>query len=245
MLMSLLHLAPAGHGALPPLAFLLPALFALAAWRLRAVTGAGAAAGGAVACLLYLAAGGAGFATLVAVFALAVGSTRLGHARKLALGTAESGRGRSGRQIAANLGVAGGCSVMALATGDPRWLGAAVAALAEAAGDTVSSELGQATRARVYLITSGRPVPAGTDGGVSLPGTLAGAGAVLLVNLVAAALAVVPWEWMAALSAAAFLGVMADSLLGALLERRGRLGNDAVNLLGTLAAALLFLSFVW
>jgi uncharacterized protein (TIGR00297 family) len=222
---------------LPALA--LTALFALGAWRLRAVTAGGAAAGGVAAFLLYLAAGAGGFLTLVCVFLVAVGTTRAGYQRKLALGTAESRKGRSAAQIAANLGVAAAGASLTLWTENPLGMGAAVAALAEAAGDTASSELGQATRARVFLITSGQEVPPGTDGGVSLPGTLAGAGAVVVVAGAAAAMSVIPWAWLGAVAAAAFLGVMADSLLGALLERRGRLGNDAVNLLGTLTAALL------
>jgi uncharacterized membrane protein len=39
--------------------------------------------------------------------------------------------------------------------------------------------------------------------------------------------------------AAATLGMLADSLLGACFERRGALNNDAVNFLGTFTAAAL------
>jgi len=46
-----------------------------------------------------------------------------------------------------------------------------------------------------------------------------------------------PLKQMAIPAAAAMIGVAADSLLGAWLERRGLLNNDAVNLLGTLIAA--------
>jgi uncharacterized membrane protein len=38
---------------------------------------------------------------------------------------------------------------------------------------------------------------------------------------------------------AGFIGMLLDSLLGALLERRGALNNDAVNFLGTFSAALI------
>ena len=57
-------------------------------------------------------------------------------------------------------------------------------ALAEAAADTVSSECGQAFSDRARLITTFEEVAAGTDGGVSLVGTLTGACAALLVSAV-------------------------------------------------------------
>ena len=51
------------------------------------------------------------------------------------------------------------------------------AAFATAAADTVSSEIGKAFGRRTFLITTLRPVPRGTDGAVSLEGTLAGVAA--------------------------------------------------------------------
>lgn len=217
----------------------LAAGFALAALAMRTVTRGGAAAGVVVAWLLYLAAGLGGFLLLALVFVLAVITTRLGYARKLVLGTAESRGGRSGVQVLANLGAAAAGAAMSVSTGEPLWMGAGVAALAEAAADTASSESGQATRATVYLITTGERVPPGTDGGVSLPGTLAGMAAAAALALAAAVLNVIPWAWSGAVAGAAVLGMFADSFLGALLERRGALNNEAVNLLSTLLAGTL------
>jgi uncharacterized membrane protein len=45
--------------------------------------------------------------------------------------------------------------------------------------------------------------------------------------------------WLVSLSG--WLGMLLDSLLGALLERRQLLNNDAVNLLGTFSAAVIAL----
>jgi len=81
-----------------------------------------------------------------------------------------------------------------------------------------------------------------TDGGVSWAGTAAGVGSATLVRLVCVMTGVVPVRWVGISIAAAVVGMIADSFLGALLERRKLLNNDAVNFLGTLiAAAVAFL----
>jgi uncharacterized protein (TIGR00297 family) len=113
------------------------------------------------------------------------------------------------------------------------------AALAEAAADTVSSEYGQARDDTAYLITSWEVVAAGTNGGISLPGTVAGIAAAVLLALVCAAAGLIPRRWIAIPIAAGTLGMFTDSYLGAWLERRGRLSNDQVNFLSTVAAAVL------
>jgi uncharacterized membrane protein len=43
-------------------------------------------------------------------------------------------------------------------------------------------------------------------------------------------------------AAAGFAGMLADSVLGATLQRRGWMNNEAVNLFGTLAAGVLGLA---
>jgi uncharacterized membrane protein len=47
-----------------------------------------------------------------------------------------------------------------------------------------------------------------------------------------------PWQLLAISVGAAILGMIADSFLGAGLERRGLVNNDLVNFLGTLVAAV-------
>ena len=104
-------------------------------------------------------------------------------------------------------------------------------ALAEAAADTVSSELGQVFGPHPRMITTLRQVESGTDGAISLIGTLAG---VVAAAIVAAAgtFALRGGRTMFAISCAgAVFGLLFDSLLGATLEQRGWLNNDAVNFL--------------
>jgi uncharacterized protein (TIGR00297 family) len=222
------------------LASVVTVAFAVVAKLLRAVDISGAIAGVIVTWLLFVTAGPGAFAAVVAVFVLAFLTTRLGYRHKQFLGTAERRGGRSGSQVLANLGAAAACGVASILTQRPElWLLGLSAALAEAAADTVSSEYGQATLNRAYLITTWQVVPAGTDGGISWPGTLAGIAAAVLLSLICAAGALIPRRWIAAVLAAGILGMFADSYLGAWLERGQRLNNDQVNFLSTIIAALL------
>jgi len=68
---------------------------------------------------------------------------------------------------------------------------------------------------------------------------LCGAVAALVMTLVTAWAGMVTAAYLWAIAGAALAGMFLDSLLGATLEHPGGLNNDAVNLLGTLSAALL------
>jgi uncharacterized protein (TIGR00297 family) len=190
---------------------------------------------------LYACAGPRAFAVLVALFVITLLATRFGRQRKLALGTAERSDGRSAFQVLANVGVASLFAVGYGYLGKPSLLVACAAAVAEAAADTVSSECGQAFGTPTRLLSTGTQVPPGTNGGISWAGTACGAFAALGMGLMAvwAGLVAAPGAWIVAL--AAVCGMFLDSLLGATLERAGRLTNDTVNLLGTLFAAVLAL----
>lgn len=168
---------------------------------------------------------------LLTVFVLTFAATRYKRRQKEIRGFSESRRGRNSSQIVANLGIAG------LFAAAGRYEGC-IAALAEAAADTVSSEMGQAMGVPARLITTGRRVPPGTDGGITLFGTITGLIAAAIV-VAAGALRHPLWPTQAGLWAAAAAGLFFDSLLGATVERRGWLGNDLVNFSSTLLAALL------
>jgi uncharacterized protein (TIGR00297 family) len=122
---------------------------------------------------------------------------------------------------------------------EPACLIALVAALAEAAGDTVSSEIGQWASDRAYLITTFKLVPAGEDGGVSFAGTAAGfAASTILVGLGLSLGLCGPYKFAgpAIALAAAATGNLFDSFLGATLQRRGLVTNGMVNFASTSVA---------
>jgi len=83
------------------------------------------------------------------------------------------------------------------------------------------------------------------NGGISVAGTLAGMAAAVAVAAVCAATRMIAWHWLLPAAAAGTLGMFVDSFLGATLERRRWLNNDAVNLLSTFVAALFILFLYW
>lgn len=222
----------------------LPALvvaigFAVLARLIGAVTDGGALAGVLIAFALMLAAGLKGFVPLAAVFLLTVITTRWGYARKQRLGVAERRRGRTAPQVFANLCAAALCALPVLWL--PRFsdvlLLAAMAALAEAAADTVSSEVGQATASNAYMITDLGPVAVGTNGAISVEGTLSGCIAASIVAWVSAFAGIVPWAWTPIAALAGIAGMFLDSVLGATWENAGKMSNDSVNFVSTVCAA--------
>lgn len=223
-------------------ALLIASVFGLFGYLSRGVTRSGAFAGIGVAVLIYVGLGLGGFVTLFAVFAIAWLTTRIGYARKQRLGLAESRRGRTAGQVLANVAPAAGFAALALFYRGFEF--AAVAALAEAAADTASSEVGEALSGHARMITTLRRVSPGTDGAISISGTLAGMGAALLVALVATATHAIPTSGFWLVAAAGYLGTVVDSLLGATLERAHRLNNNSVNFLSTLSAGLIALAML-
>jgi uncharacterized protein (TIGR00297 family) len=213
--------------------------FLVLARALRGVNRSGALAGGLACFLLFAGAGPAAFTTLAALFLSTWVSTRLGYHRKLALGLAEQREGRSAWQVLANLAVAALGSVVFSATGNRLWLVAAMGALAEAATDTVASEIGQYRGSDARLITTWERVPVGTDGGITISGSIAGMAAGVVIAAVATVGGMLPQAQLWIPVVAGFAGMMIDSFLGATLQRRGWLSNQAVNLFSTLAAATL------
>jgi uncharacterized protein (TIGR00297 family) len=200
----------------------------------------GMVAGFLVGTLTWFFAGWRGFVVLVAFFVLGSGATRLGRRRKERLGVAQGRRGaRSARHALANCGVAVYLAMLAATAPSPGLYALAfVCAYATAAFDTVSSEIGQAWGGSPVLITTLRPVPVGTDGAVSLLGTLSGFAAAALIALLATGIGLLGAGSMAIILVAAFVGSSADSILGATLERAGLMDNEAVNFSNTLVGAL-------
>ena len=210
--------------------------FALIARILRGVTVSGAVAGSVICFTFYAGAGAGAFVILVALFALTWMATRFGYRRKATLGTAENHEGRRALQVLANLGAAAGCVIAFHWSGNPVLPIAFAAAMAEAAADTISSEIGQSRGENARLLTTLEIVPVGTDGGISVLGTLAGLAATVTMCVISAAVGIFPWSRLGVPITAAVAGMFADSLLGASLERRGWINNDTVNFLGTCTA---------
>lgn len=174
------------------------------------------------------------FWVLLFVFFVTLAATRAGAQRKRYLRMAEADSGRSASQVIANLGIA--ALVLAIPAFSSAYL-LALAGLAEVAADTTSSEIGTAFSSKTILITTWKRVPPGTDGGISWTGTAAGMIAALMIAAGAVALGSVSSSAALVIACAGTAGMLVDSLLGAVIEQRGYLNNDLVNLLSTAAAA--------
>ncbi len=227
-------------------ALLISGCFAVLVRAMRAATTAAALTGAVLTACIYYQAPGMRTALwpMLAMLVLTLGATRAGRRHKEALGTAESRRGRGPAQVAANLGMAALASFPTL-FGWSRTVSLMVltAALAEAAADTLSSELGQVFGGTPRLVTTGRRVTPGTDGAVSLAGTLVGIAGALVIAAIGGAVLGLGWSRSAVAFFAAVAGLFADSLLGATLERGAWLNNDAVNFLSTAVAGLVAVCF--
>jgi uncharacterized protein (TIGR00297 family) len=217
------------------------ALIAAAAWRARSIDGPGAVSAIVIGTLITAALGLGGLAVMVAFFVVGSSVTRVGYRVKAARGIAqEKGGARGWRNAWANGGVAAALAVMAGVTeGETRALFvlAYAAAVATAAADTGSSEIGKAYGRRTFLITTFRPVPPGTEGAVSLEGTLGGLVAAAIVAAVGAMTGLYGWAWAPAIAFAGLLGSLAESVIGTVAEKRGWLDNDLLNALNTAIGA--------
>ena len=213
---------------------------AAAAYAARSVSLSGVVGGFLVGATIFTFGGWRAFMLLLVFFVLGTAATKTGYARKAALGIAQEKGGRRGAKNAvANCGVG---ALLAFVAGTSSYeavslLGLA-AAFATAACDTVSSEIGQAYGRRTYLITTLERVRAGTDGAVSLEGTLAGIAAAAVVAMTSWALGLTNAAGSAVVVAAAVFGSMLESWMGARWERSKLIDNEAINFANTLAGAL-------
>ncbi|QJB32250.1 DUF92 domain-containing protein [Chitinophaga oryzae] len=199
-----------------------------------------AMAAGLTGLLVFAGAGYPGIALLGTFFML--GTLATSHKKNIKAAIAADGahpEKRKAGQVFANGGAAALMALLMLADPARRELYGLMLAgsLASATADTVSSELGTVYGRRFFNILTFRKEPKGLDGVVSLEGTLlgaAGAGVIAVVYALAAGFD----RRIAFIVIAGILGNLMDSVLGAALERKHYIGNDAVNFSNTLFAAL-------
>ncbi len=130
----------------------------------------------------------------------------------------QKGGERDVGQVLANGGVYAISALGYLAFPSPVWYATGIGALAASAADTWSTEIGTLLGGEPVSVISARRVPPGTSGGVTLVGSLAGAGGALFIGA-GATLASWPVPFAAA-ALGGMAGALADSLLGATLQAR-------------------------
>jgi uncharacterized protein (TIGR00297 family) len=203
-----------------------------------AVSRSGFAGGVVVGTWILWFGGLASWALLLAFFLLGTGATRLGYSRKAAAGIAQEEGGRRGsRHAAANCATGMALATLLPFTSAPVWAVGLVSAFATATSDTLGSEIGQLYGKHPILPTTLRAVPPGTEGAVSVEGTLAGVLGSLVLAFFGCVLGLVPAALLWVPVVAAFGGALAESYVGAVWGRRQRIGNEAMNFLNTVVGA--------
>lgn len=224
------------------LAILLTLIMVLSVLK-RKLTLPAALLGGGIGIAVFMGAGFKGVLLLGAFFILGIAATSWKKEQKRGLVPGEQyAQQRRAGQVFANGGVAAIMGLLAfldIAHSTVYRLMMA-ASLASATADTLSSELGMVYGKRFYNILSGKKEARGLDGVISAEGTAIGAAGALLIAL----LYVLPGNEIAELCVVTLAGIagnLADSVAGALWERKKLMGNNAVNFLNTLLAALVAL----
>ncbi len=195
--------------------------------------------GGVIACLIFMGAGFTGIAMLGIFFILGTVATAHKIKVKENLEAAENNSGRrTTAQVIANGGIAGLLGLFCYIFPEHKNIYQLMmaASLASATADTLSSELGTVYGKKFYNILSLHPGTRGANGVVSAEGTLLGIGGSIIIAVVYA----IGFSWsndILWIVLAGTIGNIADSVLGATLERKQYLDNDAVNLLNTMIAA--------
>jgi len=216
--------------------FLLPAALALLALSTRSLDYKGAISALLMGLLVLVAQNIYWLSMLLVFFVVGTAATKVKAEHKKQFGFYQ--KTRTTENVVANGGVA---LLMALAGNLYGFLGA----LSTATADTLSSELGVLSKKRPVLITTLRPVKTGTDGAVSLFGTVAEIGGVfiivlfvLLFNMSNAFGNIDIWKITLVTVLSGIFGCTIDSFVGATWERRGISDNSKTNFMATASGGL-------
>jgi uncharacterized protein (TIGR00297 family) len=192
---------------------------AVAARRMRALSTSGTLVGTIVGAIALFAGWSWGI-LLGTHFVVASALSKFGERRKVELAgeVVQKGDRRDAKQVLANGGVYVLAALAYLLTHNGSWYAVGAGSLAASAADTWATEIGTLFGGNPVSIVSGRTVPAGTSGGVSLAGTLASVGGALFI---AAGAALARWPVpFTAILVGGVAGAVADSFLGATLQTR-------------------------
>lgn len=143
------------------------------------------------------------------------------------------------------------CLILAVIFNAPIFIIGAMAVVATAAADTWATELGSKKDNATYLLTDFTTVDPGTDGGVSIKGTVAAFGASALIAVTSIYVFSLHFYVFLCIFAAGFLGSLVDSYFGATFQRNNSsvilpvlhstisIDNNMVNAISTGIGALL------
>jgi uncharacterized protein (TIGR00297 family) len=184
--------------------------------------------------------------------------TKIGFQTKTKLGIAEGRGGRRGPENVWGSAAAGTICTLAAASSSSSpsiflglsnevWILGYIASLSTKLADTFASEIGKAYGQTTFLITSLKPVPRGTEGAISLEGTVASiVGGLLLSFFAYYIVGLLPSiKCVVVSTVAAFIATMIESVIGATLQgKKGMtwMTNEVVNFINTVIGAIVAMS---
>jgi uncharacterized protein (TIGR00297 family) len=188
-----------------------------------------------------------GYLVVMVYFLVGSGATRIGQARKEAAGIAEKRGGMRGPEnVWGSALTATLCALATLLVAEsikPLLVLGYVASFCTKLSDTCASEVGKAYGERTFLITTLKPVPKGTEGAVSLEGTVAGVLASLFMAVVGWASGMITPLGILCCVIAALVATSIESVIGATWQTHyDWLTNEVVNGINTSIGAIVAIS---
>ncbi|GLT65280.1 hypothetical protein SLA2020_377190 [Shorea laevis] len=201
---------------------------------------AGIAAAFLLGTLTWRAFGPSGFLLVATYFIIGTAVTKVKMAQKEAQGVAEKRKGRRGPGSVIGSSAAGCvCAFLSIfgiggEAFSQLWKLGFVASFCTKLSDTVSSEIGKAYGKTTYLITTLKVVPRGTEGAVSIEGTIAGLLASILLAYVGCFIGEIRAAEAIVCIISSQIANVGESLIGAALQEKEGfqwLDNNAVNII--------------
>ncbi|GKV37070.1 hypothetical protein SLEP1_g45138 [Rubroshorea leprosula] len=198
--------------------------------------------------LTWRAFGPSGFLLVASYFVIGTGVTKVKMAQKEAQGVAEKRKGRRGPGSVIGSSAAGCvCAFLTIygvggAAFSQLWRLGFVASFCTKLSDTVSSEIGKAFGKTTYLVTTFKVVPRGTEGAVSVEGTVAGLLASIILAFIGCLMGEINAPEAMVCIIASQIANLGESIIGAVFQEKDGfrwLNNDAVNVINITMGGIL------
>jgi uncharacterized protein (TIGR00297 family) len=198
-----------------------------------------------------------GYVVMAVYFVVGSAVTRIGFQQKEAAGIAEKRSGARGPEnVWGSALVATICAIAAYALASLgnavawEWLYlfllGYVASISTKLSDTCASEVGKAYGKRTFLITTLQPVERGTEGAISLEGTLAGIVGSAIIAVVGWGVGLISPLSLLICLVAALIATNLESVIGATLQAKWEwMTNEVVNIINTLIGAIAAIGMAW
>jgi uncharacterized protein (TIGR00297 family) len=185
-----------------------------------------------------------GYAVVMFYFLVGSTITKVGMKQKEAEGIAEKRSGvRSVENVWGSALIGAICAIAFYFSSEfwqPLWLLGYVASFATKLSDTCASEIGKAYGKNTFLVTTLKPVPRGTEGAISLEGSLAGIVASILISCLAYGMGMINLLGVLICVISAFIATYIESIIGATLQDKfDWLTNEIVNIINTFFGAVI------